>query len=91
MFKSKPMLWRHAAAVGLFFIALYVLCLLWPNLLTDPEAVRLHLTSLKLLFPGFKGMDATSMLWGGVLSFVYGFVGSVAFHGLHKGCCGLKD
>jgi hypothetical protein len=46
--------------------------------------------ALKTAFPGFQGMDAASMLWGGVLSFVYGSVASVAFHGLHKGCCGLK-
>lgn len=88
MIKSQR--WGHAAAVGLFFIGLYVVCLLWSNLLTDPEAVRFHATSLKVLFPGFKGMDAMSMLWGGILSFVYGFIGSVAFHGLHRNCCGIK-
>ncbi len=90
MFKSKPMLWRHAAAVGLFVVGLYVLCLVWRVLLTDPEVVRFHLLALKTTFPGFQGMDAASMLWGGVLSFVYGAVASVAFHGLHRGCCGLK-
>lgn len=87
---TKSLLWRHAAAVGFFFVGLFVLCLLWPNLLTDPDAIRFHLTSLKTAFPGFKGMDPGSMLWGGVLSFVYGFVGSVAFHGLHRNCCGVK-
>ncbi len=88
MTKSQGM--RHAAAVGIFFVGLYVLCLLWPNLLTDTEAVRFHLTSLKVAFPGFKGMDPASMLLGAVLSFGYGFVGSMAFHGLHRNCCGIK-
>ena len=87
---TRSLLWRHAAAVGLFIVGLYALCLLLPNLLTDPEAIRFHATSLKTAFPGFKGMDLVSMLWGGALSFVYGFLGSVAFHGLHRNCCGVK-
>jgi hypothetical protein len=52
---------------------------------TDVDAF--HLLSLKLSFPGFQGYDVGSVLWGGVLSFVYGFAGSVIFHTFHKECC----
>lgn len=90
MFKSKSNLWHHATMVGLFVVALYALCLLWSLLLKDPEVAHAHLLFLKMSFPGFQGMDVGSMLWGGVLSFVYGFLASLAFHGIHKKCCEIK-
>lgn len=84
---TKPSV-RHAALVGAFIVLLYALCIVWP--LVYPYAADVqafHLLSLKLTFPGFQGMEAGSILWGGVLSFVYGFVGSLIFHALHGACC----
>ncbi|MFA4846433.1 MAG: hypothetical protein WC654_07835 [Patescibacteria group bacterium] len=78
----------HALRVGGFFVLLYALCLVWPMIYPYGEDVlAFHLLSLKLLFPGFQGYVVSSLLWGGVLSFVYGFIGSGIFHALHKGCC----
>ena len=57
--------------------------------MSDPEVLRFHLLSLKTAFPGFQGYDAVSILWGGIMSFAYGFIFSAVFHALHKGCCGL--
>lgn len=87
---KHPKLMRHAALVGGVVVILYVLCLAYRVLLTDPQLVGLHQLSLRLWFPGFQGMDVASMLWGGLLSFVYGFVAAWIFHGVHKDCCGMK-
>lgn len=78
----------HAARIGGFLVVLYAVCLIWPAVFPYEAAVReFHLLSLKLAFPGFQGMAVGSIIWGGVLSFVYGFVGSYIFHALHKNCC----
>lgn len=78
---------NHALRVGIFFGGLYVLCLFWRFTITDPEVMNFHLLSLKTLFPGFQGYDPFSILLGGLLSLVYGFVGSAAFHSFHDKCC----
>lgn len=80
-------LFSHAAAIGLFAVLLFILSLLWKLTITDPLVDQFHILYLKLLFPGFKGFDVASILWGMVLSFVYGFLASVVFHGLHPDCC----
>jgi uncharacterized protein YggT (Ycf19 family) len=80
----------HAAAMGLMTILLFVLCMFWKMTITDPVVDQFHSLSLKLLFPGFKGFDVASILWGMVLSFVYGFVASFLFHTLHPDCCPMK-
>lgn len=78
----------HAVRVGGFIVLLYALCIIWPQLYPYSEEVQnFHLLSLQLSFPGFQGMTAGSMLWGAVLSFVYGVLGSLVFHSFHKGCC----
>lgn len=77
----------HAVRVGGFFVILYVLCLVWQTWSADAAVQAYHLTSLKFLFPGFMGFTLISIVWGGILSFVYGFVGSYVFHRFHAGCC----
>lgn len=77
--------------VGAFGVLLYAACLLWRIVLTDPAVIQFHQLSLKTAFPGFQGMDALSMLWGAVMSFVYFFIASVVFHSLHRNCsCDMK-
>jgi hypothetical protein len=80
----------HALRVGGIFVLLYALCLIWPNIYPfSADVLTYHLLSLKLTFPGFQGYAAGSILWGGVLSFIYGFLASMIFHSLHKkSCCG---
>lgn len=78
---------KHASMVGVFFILLFGLCLLWQAWSTDPAVQEFHLTSLKFLFPGFTGYDLSSVIAGAAWSFAYGFVGSHVVHGLHGNCC----
>ncbi|MBF8280246.1 MAG: hypothetical protein HW383_19 [Candidatus Magasanikbacteria bacterium] len=78
---------KHAAFLGFFIVILYVVCLVWGSFLSEPVLVELHTNLLKLAFPGFKGYDAMSLVLGGVLSFVYGFVAALICGGLHRGCC----
>lgn len=85
---------RPAWTIGVFLVLLYLLCLAWQYLLTDPAIQTLHVQLLMLTFPGFKGMTIGSMLWGGVLSFVYGWVGALIFRVVgnvscqgKKACC----
>ncbi|MBI4138901.1 hypothetical protein HY479_02005 [Candidatus Uhrbacteria bacterium] len=80
----------HAAAIGLIAVLFFIVCLLWRLTITDPMVDQFHVLSLKLIFPGFEGYDASSILWGMVLSFVYGFLASCAFHLLHPDCCNMK-
>ncbi|MBI2551168.1 hypothetical protein HYV73_02370 [Candidatus Uhrbacteria bacterium] len=83
----KTSLSAHAVRVGGFFLILYLLCLIWQMWSTDAAVQAFHLTSLKFLFPGFSGFTLASILLGGAWSFVYGFVGSYAFHRFHASCC----
>lgn len=81
----------HAVRIGGFLVLLYILCLVWPMVYPySADVVAYHLLSLKLLFPGFGGYDIGSIVWGGAMSFVYGFVGSMLFHAFHNGCCKSK-
>ena len=84
-------LMKHAAAVGIFVVVLFAVCLIWKVTITEPEVAAFHMNALKTAFPGFKGYDVASILWGGVLSFVYGCIAAYVFHGLHKNCCKLKE
>lgn len=90
MFGKNESLYKHAAGIGIFVVVLYALCLLWRMTMSEPEVIRFHLLALKTAFPGFSGLEVASVLWGAVLSFIYGFLGSVIFHSLHKNCCGIK-
>lgn len=82
---------KHAAMIGLFAVVLYAACLLWRFTMTDPAVMQFHLLALKSAFPGFSGYDAGSVVWGGVMSFIYGFIISFVFHSLHGACaCGVK-
>lgn len=81
----------HAARVGAFVVLIYVVCIVWPMFFPyAADVLSFHLLSLKLTFPGFQGYDTASIVWGGVLSFVYGFVVSYLFHAFHGGCCSMK-
>ncbi|MDP2630191.1 MAG: hypothetical protein Q8P56_02165 [Candidatus Uhrbacteria bacterium] len=80
----------HAVKIGLVVVVLYVLCLFWRFTIVDPAVAQMHLLNLKLAFPGFQGYDALSILWGGVMSFFYGFIFSLIFHWLHRDCCQVK-
>lgn len=77
----------HAVRVGAFLVVLFIVCVFWGYLLSDPQAVAFHSGFLKAIFPGYSGVNAGSLALVAVLSFVYGFVGSIAYHGLHRGCC----
>ncbi len=82
---------KHAAFIGLLGVLIYAVCLLWRFTMSDPAIVQFHMLALKTALPGFQGFELVSIVWGGVLSFVYGFVISVVFHSLHRNCsCDVK-
>lgn len=81
----------HALKVGAYLVLLYIACLLWRVLMIDPVVVNFHLLALKTAFPGFGGYDAFSIVWGALLSFGYGALGSYVFHSLHADCCRSKS
>lgn len=82
---------EHASAVGFFATFLFIICLLWSVLLTDPAVIAFHTLALKVAVPGFQGFDIASIIWGGLVSFFYGFLASILFHAIHKDCCNIKE
>ena len=83
--------WGHAVRVGGFLVLIYAICLIWPKVYPyDVATLAHHLLSLKLALPGFQGYDVGSVVWGGVLTFVYGTAGSLIYHAFHQGCCAGK-
>jgi hypothetical protein len=76
--------------LGLFFVALYLICLVWQALLADPALKTLHEQLLSLTFPGFSWLSLGSFVWGAVLSFAYGWIGAAIFAWLSRLCCGEK-
>jgi len=87
---KKPSM-SHAVRVGAFIVLFYVVCLVWPLIYPySADVLTHHLLSLKLLFPGFLEYTAGSIVWGGILSFIYGFVGSMFFHAFHASYCVSK-
>ena len=82
---------KHAAFIGVLALFLYAACLLWRFTMSDPAVMQFHLLALKSAFPGFSGFDTGSVILGGVMSFVYGFIISIVFHSLHRNCtCEMK-
>lgn len=81
---------KHASHIGAFFVIIFFVLFAWQALLSDPEVNKLHMEALKLIFPGFAGMDGLSIFLAGVQSFIYGFLLSLAFHFFHDGCCVTK-
>ncbi|MBI4437423.1 hypothetical protein HY631_00535 [Candidatus Uhrbacteria bacterium] len=79
---------KHACLVGCFIVLLYAICLIFPLIYPyGADVLAFHALSLKLAFPGFQGLTLGSIVWGGVLSFAYGFLASLLFHSFHRGCC----
>ena len=83
-------LFKHAAIVGVFGAFLYIVCLLWRYTMTDPTVMQFHFLMLKVSFPGFEGYDAASYVVGAGWTFIYFFLGSLAFHWLHGDCVCAK-
>lgn len=82
---------RPAWTIGLFLVIIYLFCLAWQFLLVDPAIQTLHVQLLMLTFPGFKAMTLGSMVWGGALSFVYGWVGALIYRSVVSISCKGKD
>lgn len=74
---------RTGNVVGILGVALFLLCMVWGLLLSDPILKELHLNILRITFPGFS-MSLIGALVGAVESFVYGWVLGALFFWLHK-------
>ncbi len=78
---------RHATKVGAFVVVFFFVCLLWRLFLVDPAVQEFHMLALKTALPGFQGYDILSILWGAILSFLYGFLAAQLCHRMHQDCC----
>lgn len=78
---------KKSCHLGYIFLTFFILCTIWSKVYPyEKEIFDLHMNLLKLTYPGFKGYDLMSLIWAGVLSFLYGYVISVICIHLHHGC-----
>ncbi|MBI5077618.1 hypothetical protein HZB94_04530 [Candidatus Falkowbacteria bacterium] len=73
--------------VGLFLVALFVLCFLGYYVRPEQE---LHIKMLQMMFFGFSGMNVLSFILGAIQAFIWGYILS-AIWCLTGCCCGCKD
>ena len=79
-----------ANKVGLFFIILFALCFFWYFI--HPVEQELHLSSLKLAFFGYTGMDVKSFILGAIQVYIWGYIAVgawriVSCHNCGSCCC----
>ncbi|MBU0667700.1 hypothetical protein KJ951_01180 [Patescibacteria group bacterium] len=73
MFKKSPCdYWKCANAVGLFLVALFVICFAWYFI--RPVEQELHMQMMKLSFFGFEDMSVVSFILGAIQSYVWGYI-----------------
>lgn len=85
--------WKCANAVGIFLVALFVICFVWYYV--RPVEQELHLRLFRMAFFGFDEMNVASFVLGAIQSYVWGYVGvglwTLAGCCLKPGeCCGGK-
>ena len=78
---------RHATIAGITALGAYCIALLWQFTIVQPAVGVFYLNIFKLVFPGFYGFNAPSLLWGAVLSFIYGLLAAVLCFLIHHAFC----
>lgn len=59
--------------IGIFFVLLFTICVIWYYL--RPVEQDLHLNLFKLAFFGFEEMNITGMILGAVQAYLWAYVG----------------
>lgn len=87
---KKMSYWRVANHVGLFFVALFVLCFAWFHL--NPAERELHEQLFQLSYLGLSGMGFMTFVLGAVQSYIWGYIVVGIWKGvaLLSGCCHHK-
>lgn len=75
--------WRCANRIGLFLVALYVICFFW--YFVNPSARELHLQLFELSYLGYSGMNVVSFISGALQTYVWAYIGLGLWQVL--GCC----
>ena len=76
--------WKDSNKIGIFFVLLLILCLIWYAI--HPVARDLHLQLYQISFAGFSGMNAMSILLAVVQVYVWAYI-LVGLWMLVGGCC----
>ncbi|NQT50322.1 hypothetical protein HQ571_06540 [Candidatus Kuenenbacteria bacterium] len=82
--KNKSKYWQQANQLGLFFIALFIVCFLWFYLRSVEK--ELHEQLFRLTFLGFSGMNLFGFISGAIQSYVWGYI----FVGIWKSILKIK-
>ncbi len=75
--------WKCAHHIGLFLVALLVLCFVWRYI--HPVEIEFHLSSLRLMFFGFSGFNFWSFVLGAIQAYIAAYIGVGVW--FLVGCC----
>ncbi|OIP81287.1 hypothetical protein COW94_00275 [Candidatus Peregrinibacteria bacterium CG22_combo_CG10-13_8_21_14_all_44_10] len=64
--------WQQANRLGLFFVALFLICFAWFYM--NPAEQVLHEQLFNLTFIGFSGMSFAGVVSGTIQSYVWGYI-----------------
>jgi len=81
--KEHCNMWKCSNRVGLFLVALYVICFAW--FFVHPVEPDLHLRLLRLSYFGFDGMNIVSFIAGAIQTYIWAYIGVGIWH--VTGCC----
>ena len=80
---------KKGHCLGIFFVLLFALCMVWYYV--HPVEQALHVRMLKVSFFRFTGMNAMSFISGGVQSYLWGHIGlAVWCLACRLGCLGFR-
>ncbi|PIQ76148.1 hypothetical protein COU78_01155 [Candidatus Peregrinibacteria bacterium CG10_big_fil_rev_8_21_14_0_10_49_24] len=65
---------QWAKGLALFSGVFFIICFFWSFALRDPVLYELHMNVLRMTFPGFSGINATSFVVGIIESIFLGLV-----------------
>jgi hypothetical protein len=69
---SHYSLQQWAKGLALFSGVFFVICFFWSFILTDPTLYEFHMSSLRMTFPGFSGMNPMSFIIGLIEGIILG-------------------
>ena len=69
---KKADYWQQANHLGVFFVALFLLCFIWFFIM--PTEKELHEQLFRLTFLGFSGMNLWGFIAGAIQSYVWGYI-----------------
>ena len=65
---------QWAKGLALLSAIFFVICIFWGGLLPDPALKEFHMNAMRITYPGFTGMNASSFIVGLLESVAYGLI-----------------